>query len=90
MAEFIEYLHQPLPRAILWAAVAVIFGFVGYYAVGVVRAGMHQRSEGAAELFTKFREMHSQGELSDDEFRTIKTQLGPRLQGELKSKEKEG
>lgn len=37
----------------------------------------------ASELLTKFREVHSQGGLSDQEFRTIKAQLTERLQTEL-------
>lgn len=32
-----------------------------------------------SELLTNFREMHQQGDLSDTEFRTIKTVLGAKL-----------
>lgn len=36
------------------------------------------------EMLSKCREMHSRGELSDAEFRTIKTTLNERLQNELR------
>ena len=90
MAEFFEFLQQPVPRAILWTAVAIVMGAVGYYVIHVVRNGMRHRAEGAVELLTHFRELHSQGVLSDDEFRTIKTKLARRAQGEIKNSEKEG
>jgi uncharacterized membrane protein len=38
----------------------------------------------ASDLLTNFRESHSRGELSDEEFRTIKTLLKTRLEDELK------
>ena len=90
MAEFVEYLQQPVPRAIVWTAMAIMLGLVGYYVVHVVRNGMRHRAEGAVELLTNFRELHSQGELSDDEFRTIKTKLALRAKGEIKNSQKEG
>ena len=37
----------------------------------------------ASELLAKFRELHSRGGLSDDEYRTIKTKLAAQLQVEL-------
>ena len=43
-----------------------------------------QQEPTASELMSKFRELHSRGELSDAEFRTIKTTLAARLQEELK------
>lgn len=35
-------------------------------------------------LMSKFRELHSEGGLSDEEFRTIKTKLASELKAELK------
>jgi uncharacterized membrane protein len=63
-------------------AVAVV---VVAYVVGRVRPGAAQQEPSASELLAKFRELHSQGELSDAEFRTIKTTLGVNLQQELNS-----
>jgi len=39
---------------------------------------------GTSELLTNFREMHSKGELTDEEFRTIKAKLSIKLKEELR------
>ena len=43
-----------------------------------------QQEPMASEMLSKYREMHSRGELSDAEFRTIKTKLAEHLQDELR------
>lgn len=44
----------------------------------------------ASETLTKFREMHSQGQLTDEEYRTIKAKLAEELRRELKDSEEPG
>ena len=44
----------------------------------------------SSELLTKFRELHAKGELSDTEFRTIKTKLSAQLREELKDTKETG
>ena len=44
----------------------------------------------ASDTLTKFRELHSQGQLSDEEFRTIKAKLTAELRRELKDSEEPG
>lgn len=44
----------------------------------------------ASDTLSKFREMHSQGQLSDEEFRTIKAKLAAELRRELKDSEEPG
>ena len=63
---------------------------VGYYLISKVRSNLHDPETPPIEMISNFRELHSRGELSDEEYRTIKTMLGARLQAELKEKEKEG
>jgi hypothetical protein len=72
--------------------VAILAGIValGAYAIGKVRKETVQKEPPASELLTKFREMHSRGVLSDEEFRTIKTTLKDRLQSELKERANTG
>jgi uncharacterized protein HemX len=79
-----------------WANVGnLVFGFavlavlvaVGVYLVGKIRNEAVQKEPPASELLTKFREMHSRGVLSDEEFRTIKTTLKDRLQSELRERD---
>ena len=69
---------------VLSLAAAAIVVAVAVYLVGKVRAESAQQEPSASQLLTKFRDLHSAGVLSDAEFRTIKTTLGPRLQQELK------
>ncbi|HLA85283.1 MAG TPA: hypothetical protein VJL29_10860 [Thermoguttaceae bacterium] len=49
-----------------------------------------QQEPTVAEMLSKCREMHSRGELSDAEFRTIKATLAERLQNELRDDGQKG
>ncbi len=66
---------------ILAAGLAAVIA-VGIYVIGKVRGEAAQQELGASELMSKFRELHSRGDLSDEEFRTIKTNLAAELQEE--------
>ncbi len=44
---------------------------------------MTSGSPGASELMSNFRELHSQGGLSDEEYRTIKAMLAQQVENEL-------
>ena len=70
----------------LFVSLAVLVGLVTVviYVIGKIRAKSVQKEPTASELMSKFRELHSRGDLSDSEFRTIKTTLAARLQEELK------
>ena len=71
------------------AALAILVA-IGIYVAEKIRAKTLQQEPSASELLTKFREMHSRGVLSDEEFRTIKTTLTERLQTELRDKDETG
>ncbi len=60
------------------------------YALGKFRGGAGEERLGASELMSKFREVHSEGGLSDEEFRTIKTLLADKLQREIKNSGEKG
>jgi uncharacterized membrane protein len=57
---------------------------VAYYIVTKIRPEPEKKEPLASQWLSKYRELHSQGELSDEEFRTIKTKLAEQLQDELK------
>ena len=78
---------RQLVLAVVVLAIAVA---IGVYCLGKIRAKAVQKESSASQLLTKFREMHSQGVLSDEEFRTIKTALTERLQTELNNKDETG
>ncbi len=75
---------------VLWIAVLAILVTVAYYVVGKIRPKPVQKERKASQWLSKFRELHSQGELSDEEFRTIKTTLAAQLQDELKDNGEKG
>jgi uncharacterized membrane protein len=71
-------------QLILWSAVLAALVAVAAYVLGKVRGAALQKEPRASQLMSKFRDLHSRGALSDEEFRTIKTTLATRLQEELK------
>ncbi|MBN1588043.1 MAG: hypothetical protein JW888_00845 [Pirellulales bacterium] len=75
------------PNVIELAVLLVVLGVLSTVAVVVItkiRPKPVQQEPLASELLSKYREMHSRGELSDAEFRTIKTTLAERFQRELR------
>ncbi len=82
MAEFLGSPHATIVFLLALTA-ALIAG--GIYVIGRVRAGINAKEPPANEWLTKFKELHAKGELSDEEYRTIKAMLAERLQRELNS-----
>ncbi len=90
MAE-LDWAHiQQLVVAVAALAILVAIGSIGIQLADRYRAKAVQKEPSSGDLLTKFREMHSRGVLSDEEFRTIKTTLTERLQTELKNKDETG
>jgi len=56
----------------------------GVYVVLRVRKEWKETPPGASDMMANFRELRSQGELSEQEFRTIKTLLADEVAKELK------
>ncbi len=79
-----DFLTTPATMAVLWLAVLMIMMAAGYYLVRRFRDRTDDDRQTASELLTNFREMHLEGDISETEFRTIKTVLGRKLQDELK------
>ena len=83
---------EPVAQGIFWLAVLAVLIAVAEYIRGKLRpdrtrqdpTGPSQQEQLVGELLAKSRELHSQGGLSDAEFRTIKTKLAAQIQGELK------
>ena len=83
-----EFLASPLANLVILVAVVAALVAVGFYVIARVRSGVRSKSPPSSEWMTKFRDLHSQGELSDEEYRTIKAMLSERLQRELNSTDK--
>jgi len=76
-----------LAISLVLLAVAVA---VAAYVIGRVRRQAKERDYTTSELLSKFRDLHSQGGLSEQEYRTIKTRLTHKLLGEVKDKGEKG
>jgi len=77
-------------RLVVWVAGLAAVLAVAAYVTDKVRAAPAQQEPDASRMMSKFRELHSQGELSDAEFRTIKTTLTTQLQAELNDNGEKG
>ncbi|NLF07241.1 MAG: hypothetical protein GX594_04585 [Pirellulaceae bacterium] len=75
---------------ILWSAVLAVLMTIAWYVLGKIRPKSIQKELPASELLSKFRESHSRGELTDAEYRTIKTNLSAQLQDELNDNDEKG
>jgi uncharacterized membrane protein len=83
-------LTAPLGQLVIWLVLLTVLIAVFNWVIGKIRTKSAQQELTAGELLSKFRELHSQGELSDAEFRTIKATLAARLQQELKDNADKG
>ena len=75
--------RHPLSQAALWFAVIFALSALALVALRRWRDGAYDTQQDANQLLTKFRELHGQGGLSDDEYRTIKTKLARQLDAKL-------
>ncbi|HJN66268.1 MAG TPA: hypothetical protein QF761_08700 [Pirellulales bacterium] len=85
-----ELLEGPWTRAIMLLAAIVALVAVGVYIVSKWRGAADDDTISTSELLSNFREMHSRGELTNEEFRTIKTRLSYELKTESKDTDHEG
>jgi len=75
---------QSLSEAALLFAVIFVMTAIG---IAFARRYRDRAAKDIAEssaMMSNFRELHAQGGLSDEEFRTIKTKLASELKAELK------
>ena len=68
---------------------------IGLVVVGVLvvqrfRGGAAEKGPTAKELITNFQEMRSRGDISDADYRRIRSVLGAELHGELKDGKDKG
>ncbi len=75
---------------VLWLAALAILVTVAWYVIGNIHPKSIQKERKTNECLSKFRESHSKGELTDEEFRTIKTTLAAQLQDELSDNDETG
>jgi uncharacterized membrane protein len=80
----VEFFSTTAAQLVIWTAGLAVLTVVAYYVVRRFRDRTGDDQPTSSELLTNFREMHREGDISDVEYRTIKTVLGARFQQELK------
>lgn len=75
---------------VLWLALLAILVAVAVYVITKIRPYSAQQDHDTHNLMAKFRELHSRGGLSDEEYRTIKGTFTQQLQQELNDDDDEG
>jgi hypothetical protein len=86
----LQFLQTREAQIVLWTLAGAALCAIGVYFVKRFRDRAAEDQPQASELLTNFREMYSQGGLSDEEFRTIKAQLADRMQREINDNDERG
>jgi uncharacterized membrane protein len=88
MLDFLQ--RTSTQQAIAFCVVCFGLGLLAFFFLRRLRGSTEEDQVSTSDMLTKFREMHAQGVLSDEEYRTIKTNLSARLQSEIKDNETAG
>lgn len=82
-----EGFESSFPVLVIWLAILAILIAIGVYVIARVRSMAKGGDTTGNQWLTKFRDLHSEGGLSDEEYRTIKSVLAQRLQQQLSGAE---
>ena len=75
---------ETLTQVMLWMSVLIGLVIVGVLVVQRFRGGATQKGASPQELIANFEEMRSRGDISDVDYRKIKSVLGDQLHSKLK------
>ena len=78
-----EFLSKPVVQLVVWLAALAIVSIIAFFALRRFRDSVED-TETSADMLAKFRELRDQGELSEADFRSIKTIMSKRMQAEIK------
>ena len=84
-----EFLRVHLPQIMLWVAIGVVLLAVGVFIIRRFPKGEEDDKLVTSDMMDAFRDLHARGQLSDDEYRSIKTKLATRLKEELAKPDEE-
>ena len=79
----LEVLTTPSGKAVIWVTVLLVVAVVGWYVVLRFRDISDDDHPTPSELLTNFRELRQEGDISEQEYRTIKTALRPDIDREV-------
>jgi hypothetical protein len=72
----IEFIKSSVGQSVIWTTVLVALSIMAFYVVLKFRDHTVNDRQSSNEMFSNLREMREQGEITEAEFRTIKTKLG--------------
>ena len=81
---------ETLSQVMLGMGMLIGLVIVGVLIVQRFRGSAAQKGSSANELITNFQEMRSRGDISDADYRRIRSVLGAELHGELKDGKDKG
>jgi hypothetical protein len=76
-------LRDNLPQMMLWVALGVALLALGFFIIRRFPKSGEGDKLATSDMMDAFRDLHARGQLSDDEYRSIKTKLASRLRDEL-------
>lgn len=79
----LEVLTTPSAKLVIWVTVLLIVSVICWYVVLRFRDISGDDQPTPSELLTNFRELHQEGDISEQEYRTIKTALRPDIDREV-------
>lgn len=74
----------------IWISVLFALIVVAWIVVQRFRGGAASEGQVASDMLTKFQEMRQEGDISEKEYRTIKSVLGEQLQRDVKDGKNKG
>ena len=72
-----------IQQTLLWGAALAALIAVGFFILRKTRPSPENKELTTSQMLSNFRELHTAGQLSDAEYRTIKTALAERMRREL-------
>jgi uncharacterized membrane protein len=86
----LEFFRSTTAQAVIWVTALILLCTIGVYVVKWFRDRVDRDTPSASDLLSEFRQMREGGELTNEEFRHIKTALGSKLQRTPRAKDTEG
>ena len=85
-----ELFGDPWVQAVSLLGVIFAITVAGLYVVRKFRVRAESTEPVTSDLTSTFRDLHSEGQLSEEEYRTIRTVLATKVQAELNNNGGEG
>ncbi|MBL8828570.1 MAG: hypothetical protein JNM18_16420 [Planctomycetaceae bacterium] len=82
-ARWFSFLDDRYAQIIVGVAVIAVLIAIGVYVVGKLRTAFNEQPQNTSDVMSTFRELHEGGELSDEEYKSIKAKLSASLKQQM-------